>query len=149
MLLDPESGIQEMLFVKIQINYYFKEDDSALEFKMFFKDLMEWLLQNNNIYFVLSENYASKANRLRSYKKLHHHEIEEIGSHNLHEEEVEIQNELTVIASIVRLTNTNLTYCSNNLIDSLLRFGYIIPKGVRSFNVSRGEFLNNIMKEME
>lgn len=127
-------GLQEIR----GLSFYIKGDSSFLEYDIFLKRLLKHLLTNYKIYLILSENYPSPINRIRTYKKLLYKEDEKIGEQNLFQTEIELGNNQSILSSIVRLTEGNINYCTANLIDSLFRFGFIIKKGKRSFKENKG-----------
>lgn len=127
------------------IAFYF-EDQSSFELKSFLEDTFQRLLQEYKVYFILIDKHPSPKNRIRSRYKLLSKHLLGLGKKNIHEIEYDVKKNESVFLSLIKLTVGNLDYVTDNFLSNRLIFGYVVPKGKRSF-ISREKFLFEIASE--
>jgi predicted nucleotidyltransferase len=130
------------------LGFYFKDDDiESTGFNHFFKNFNKILIDENNIYFVLTEIYPKKRNRVRSKRLMFYEERKEIGEENVLETEVEFKDDETIIAGAAKLAGENFDYCPKNLLNEYFSFGYIINKEKDKFKENFNRLSEKIVKE--
>ncbi len=123
-------------------------DETDSVFSELLKNAVSQLLAIKKVYFVLLEHGPAQTSKLRSHRKMLYQHRAAIGPENFVEVEMPIQpNHQSQMAGVVRLTEQNCDYCLGHLLTSHLAFGYVVPRGSRSFAVSRANFLNHILSE--
>lgn len=110
------------------------------------KATLKSFLDNNKIYLIHIENFAAYKNKVRSFRKMFYSYRENIGKNNILETEIDINENQSVLSSIIKLDKKNIDFCLEELINSNLAFGFIVPKKSRSFKKNRTHFLNQLIK---
>ena len=144
--------LKEVDFVNLNkikgIGFYFKDDDiESTEFNHFFKSFNKILLADNEIYFVLTEIYPKKKNRVRSKRLMFYEESKEIGEENILEAEIEFVDSKTLLIGGAKLTEKNLDFCTKNLFNDYFSFGYVVNKKKDRFRENFRENFEKIIKE--
>ena len=122
-------------------------DEADSIFSELLKNVISQLLVTQKVYFVLLENGPTQMSKVRSHRKLLYWHRAAIGPENFTEVEMSIPPNQSQMAGLVRLTEQNCDYCLGHLLTTHLAFGYVVPRGSRSFAVSRADFLNRILSE--
>lgn len=138
-------GEKEILKTIGGLAYYF-DDSSSFELKSYLEKTIFNLLDSNKIYFILIDKFPQPKNRIRSKYKLISQHKKNINKQNYYEIEYDLENNKSILTSIVRLTKNNLPYIINNFLNSKLSFGYIVPKRKSGFR-TREKFLNEIISK--
>jgi hypothetical protein len=122
-------------------------DYSSLEFSFLLEETLSKLLESYKIYLIYVESKAQVKNKVRSHKKMFYSQKRETGLKEsvIYEKEVDLDGGKSILVSSVKLTNANLKYIVNNLLNSNFRFGYLVRKGKKSFSKNIESFLENVV----
>lgn len=120
-------------------------DETDSVFSELLKNAISQLLATKKVYFVLLEHGPEQISKLRSHRKLLYWHRAAIGPENFEEVEMPIPPNQSQMAALVQLTEQNLDYCLEHLLNSLLAFGYVAPQGSQSFKKSETDFLKHIL----
>ena len=120
-------------------------DETDTVFSDLLKNIISQLLATKKVCFVLLEHGPQRVSKLRSHRKMLYWHRAAIGPENFEEVEMPIPPDQSQMAALIRLTEQNLDYCLEHLLNSLLAFGHIAPQGSQSFEGSETDFLNHIL----
>jgi hypothetical protein len=129
-------NVQEIIIEK-----YYKQ-----KFNTELKIILESIVKKNKVYLTYIENFESHKSKVRSFRKMFYTYREKIGKKNLFETEIDTTENQSILTSIIKLDRKNIDFCLEELINSNLAFGFIIPKKSRSFKKNRTHFLNQLIK---
>lgn len=96
------------------------------------------------IYFVFSESISTPTSRMKSYQKLFYKERKSgvFNQRELYEFEIEAEEGKSILAAIIKPSNNaSFEYIMDNLVDSRLKYVYLVEPGKRSFRVNMAEHL--------
>ena len=129
---------------KINVQEIIIEEYYDQKFNTELKFTLESLLKENKVYLTYIENFASYKSKVRSFRKMFYSYRNKIGKNNLFETETD-ENQ-SVLTSIIKLDKENIDFCLEELVNSNLAFGFIVPKKSRSFKKNRTHFLNQLIE---
>jgi hypothetical protein len=132
---------------KINVQEIIIEEYYDQKFNTELKVTLESLLKENKVYLTYTENFASYKSKVRSFRKMFYSYRNKIGKNNLFETETETDENQSVLTSIIKLDKENIDFCLEELVNSNLAFGFIVPKKSRSFKKNRTHFLNQLIED--
>ncbi len=142
--LDSLSERELAILEQIKVHEFIVNDLDDQIFKNIFYEVLRKLLDSYKVYFVYYNSRLQKKSRIRSHKKLFYGHYNAIGKANVVESEFDLENDQSMIISLLALQKNNIDYFLKHLLNSALAFGFAIPKGKRSFKINRTGYLESL-----
>jgi hypothetical protein len=139
--LDQER-IDAVNVLQVKEKAYFHRDMASI-----YRNFLGFCMESHNVYFVLMEHAPEPRNRIRTKKGLFYKHKGELDKQVLFETETEVAPDETLFAGIIRLTDQNIDFVLSLIRDFPLAFGFISPKGKRTYKPSRKDFLETLVHE--
>ena len=113
-------------------------------FDNFTKNLILYLYDNFNVYFIYIETFPQLKSKIRSHKKMFYAHNGAIKKSNLYEVEIDLEDNKSILSAIVKIDKYNFEYCLSH-INSNFAFCLAVEKSKRSFPVNRYDFLKRLI----
>lgn len=117
---------------QLSTNSWAGDDDN----KFFFRTMLIYLVEKFRVHLYLTERTVKRKSKSRSFKKLLYPYKNNLLSSNIFEEEVSIDEDKTLIYSVVELSIDNFQFVIDNLADSKLAFFRIDTRNLEKVDLS-------------
>lgn len=132
-------------FGQVKRTAFTMEEADSDTIENFIKATTQALFATHDVYMVVIESFPQRKSSLRSHKMMFYDHRSILSDADRTEIEVDTDKDgESLMAGAVKLTPQNFEYCADNLINSNLRFFFIVRGGV---SVTWDEFLTKTTKE--
>lgn len=132
-------------FGQVKRTAFTMEEADSDTIENFIKATTQALFATHDVYMVIIESFPQKKSPIRSRKLMFYDHRASIADADRSEVEVDTDKDgQSLMAGAVKLTPQNFEYCTNNLINSNLRFFFIVRRGV---SVKWNDFLRKTARE--
>jgi len=112
-------------------------------FEKITSDFLLNLLENFKVYLIYFESFPQSKSKIRTFKKMFYEQKTGFGKNNLLELEIDLENNQSILAAIVKANEKNLENCLK-AINSNFAFGLAVRKNKKSFLPNQEQFLRQL-----